>query len=131
LQALRRDPLGAQMTGHLLILEHLAGILPLPGRTVAAMRDRNAVGRAEAAEIVALHRAGEALADAGAGHIDILPGQKMRRGDLGATSTSPSSETRNSASRAFGSTLALAKWPRCGLVTFLTLAAPTPSCSAV
>ena len=38
------------------------------------------------------------------------------------TSSSASSSTRNSPTFAFGSTLALAKWPRIGLVTFLALA---------
>ncbi len=33
-------------------------------------------------EIVPLHAAGETLADAGAGHVDILAGQEMGRGDL-------------------------------------------------
>src|SRR5437016_5130172 len=70
------------MAGHLLALEGLAGVLPLPGRTEAAMRDRDAVGRAQPVEIVPLHPAGEALADAGPGHVDILAGEKMRRSDL-------------------------------------------------
>src|ERR1044071_7553653 len=59
------------------------------------------------------------------------PGRKCAAVISAPTSTSASSETRNSARRAFGSTLALAKWPRCGFVTFLTLAVPTPSWSAV
>src|SRR5204862_288069 len=50
----------------------------------AAMRYRNAMRRAQPAEIPALHAAGKALADAGAGDIDILAGDEMRRGDLGA-----------------------------------------------
>ena len=45
-------------------------------------------------------------------------------------SSSASSLTRNSASLALGATFALAKWPRIGLVTFLTLAVPTPICTA-
>ena len=45
-------------------------------------------------------------------------------------SSSASSLTRNSASLALGITLALAKWPRIGLVTFFALARPTPSWTA-
>src|SRR5438045_5500848 len=71
------------MAGHLLVLEGFARILPLPGRAEAAMRYGNAMRRAQPAEIPALHAAGKALAYAGAGHINILPGDEMRRGDLG------------------------------------------------
>src|SRR5215213_5500455 len=59
------------------------------------------------------------------------PGTKCAAVISAPIATSASSETRNSANFDFGSTFAAAKWPRCGLVTFLTLAAPTPSCSAV
>ena len=45
-------------------------------------------------------------------------------------SSRASSLTRNSASLALGVTLALAKWPRIGFVTFLALARPMPSCTA-
>ncbi len=48
------------------------------------MRDRDAVGCPQAAEMVPLHAAGETLTNAGADDIDILPGDEMRRGDLGA-----------------------------------------------
>ncbi len=47
-----------------------------------------------------------------------------------ASSTAPA-PTRNSARRRLGSTLARAKWPRFGLVTFFTLARPMPSCTAL
>src|SRR5690606_14141858 len=47
LQVERRYPAIAHVTGHLLALEHLAGILAVTGRTVAAMRDRHAVRRAQ------------------------------------------------------------------------------------
>ena len=46
------------------------------------------------------------------------------------TSSIASGETRNSATLRLGSTLALAKWPRSGWATFLTLALPTPSWTA-
>src|SRR6266568_7990591 len=42
-QILRRDPNVAEMAGHLLTLEGLTGILPLAGRTKAAMRHRDTV----------------------------------------------------------------------------------------
>ena len=80
----RGDPVDAHMAGHFLVLEGLAGVLPAAGRADRAMRDRHAVGRAQAAEIPALHAAGKALADRGAGHIDELPDDEMVGGDLGA-----------------------------------------------
>ena len=45
--------------------------------------------------------------------------------------TSASAGTRNSTSFRGASTPALAKWPRCGLVTFFGFARPRPSCTAV
>src|SRR5262249_18964690 len=63
LQVLLRDALDAQMAGHLLAREGTARILAVTGRTVRAVRDRDAVGGAKTAEIPALHRTGEALAD--------------------------------------------------------------------
>src|SRR6185437_3368862 len=42
-QILRRDTLNAIMAGHLLVLEGLAGILALTSRTMATMRNRDAV----------------------------------------------------------------------------------------
>src|SRR6185437_7280135 len=83
-QVLRRHPVVAIVARHLLVLEDLAGILALTGRAVAAMRDRDAVRSAQAAEIVPLHDAGKAAALARAGDIDELPGDEMRRRDLGA-----------------------------------------------
>src|SRR5207249_769957 len=82
LEALRRHPLGPEMARHLLSLKGLAGVLPLPGRPEAAVRDRDAVRGAETGKIVPLHPAGKTLADARAGDIDKLAGDKMRRGDL-------------------------------------------------
>src|SRR6185437_7502317 len=81
---LRRHPVVAIVARHLLVLEDLAGILALTGRAVAAMRDRDAVRSAQAAEIVPPHDAGKAAALARAGDVDELPGDEMRRRDLGA-----------------------------------------------
>src|SRR5208337_4344071 len=64
LQVLRGDPLVAIMPGHFLTCEGLAGVLAVAGRTVAAVRDRDAVSCAQAAEVPALHGAREPLADA-------------------------------------------------------------------
>src|SRR5437870_1562529 len=71
------------MAGHLLVLEGLAGILASAGRTDRAVRDRDAVGGAQAAEIPALHAAGKALADRGTGDIDKLADHEMVRLNLG------------------------------------------------
>src|SRR4029077_17641140 len=72
----------AHVAARLLPLEGLPRILPLPVRTEAAMRHRDAVRRAQAAEIVPLHAAGKPFADTGAGDVDMLAGEKMRRGNL-------------------------------------------------
>src|SRR5690606_4631454 len=58
-QVLRRDPTVAHMAGHLLALEHLAGVLALASRAVRTVRHRHAVRGAQTAEIPALHGAGE------------------------------------------------------------------------
>src|SRR6185312_12973439 len=62
----------AHVAGHLLALEHLAGVLALAGRTMRTVRHGHAVRGAQAAEVVALHAAGKALADRGTGDIDAL-----------------------------------------------------------
>src|SRR5579875_1014227 len=84
LQILRGHAFDAVMAGHLLVLEGLARILALTRRAVAAVRDRNAVGRAQAAEIPAAHRARIAAALGGARDVDELTGDEMRRRKLGA-----------------------------------------------
>src|SRR3954462_3944555 len=68
----RGDLIDAHMAGHLLVLEGLAGVLTAAGRTDRAMRDRYAVGGAQAAEIPPLHAAGKTLTDGRAGDIDEL-----------------------------------------------------------
>src|SRR5580704_8603279 len=68
----RGHAVDAHMAGHLLVLERLAGILAATGRAVRAVRDRHAVGGAQAAEVPALHRARETLADRGAGNVHEL-----------------------------------------------------------
>src|SRR5258708_6307350 len=80
----RGDAIDAHVTGHLLVLEGLAGILTSAGRTDRTMRYRHAVGGAQAAEIPARHAAGETLADRGAANVDELPDHEMVGLDLGA-----------------------------------------------
>src|SRR5262245_21395330 len=77
-------PLDAEMAGHLLALEGLARVLAAAGRSVRAVRDRHAVRGAQPAEVPALHRAGKALADRGAGDVDILADHEVVGHDLGA-----------------------------------------------
>src|SRR5580692_4218889 len=74
----------AKMTGHLLVLEGLAGVLAAAGRADGAVRNRYAVARAQAGEIPALHAAGKALAGRSAGDVDILADDEMIGRDLGA-----------------------------------------------
>src|ERR1700754_15701 len=80
----RGDAIDTHVTGHLLVLEGLAGILTAAGRTDRTMRDRDTVGGAQAAEIPAFHAAGKTLTDRGAGDVDELPDHEMVGLDLGA-----------------------------------------------
>src|SRR5690606_14851169 len=52
----------AHMAGHLLVLEDLARILAITGRTVSTVADGNAVRSTHTAETPALHRTGKTLA---------------------------------------------------------------------
>src|SRR5204863_91557 len=80
--------LGAELVthvaGHLLVLEDLARILALTGRTERAVRDRDAVSGAQTAEAPTLHAAGEALALGLALDVDELAGDIVVGRDLGA-----------------------------------------------
>src|SRR5580698_865676 len=58
----RGDPVDAEMTRHLLVLEGLARILAATGRTDRTMRNRHAVSGAQAGKIPALHTTGPTLA---------------------------------------------------------------------
>src|SRR5215471_4183624 len=80
----RGDALVAELAGHLLVLEGLAGVLAVAGRAERAVRDRHAVRRAHAAEVPPLHRAGKTLADRGPGHVDELADHEVVSRDLGA-----------------------------------------------
>src|ERR1700709_314551 len=80
----RGDAIDTHVTGHLLVLEGLAGILTSAGRTDRTMRHRHAVGGAQTAEIPALHAAGKTLTDRGAGDVDELADDEMVCLDLGA-----------------------------------------------
>src|SRR5882672_132504 len=73
----RGDAIDAHVTGHLLVLESLAGILTSAGRTDRTMRYRDTVGGAKPAEIPALDAAGKTLADRGTGDIDELADHEM------------------------------------------------------
>jgi hypothetical protein len=84
LQVLHRGAGVAHMAGHLLALPHLAGLLAVAGRAVAAVRDRDAVTGPQAGEVVPFHGPRKALADAGADHVHELAGDEMRGGQLGA-----------------------------------------------
>src|SRR5690606_39217955 len=83
-EVLRGDALVAEVTGHLLALEHLAGVLALTGRAVRAVHGRDAVRGTQTAEVPALHGAREALALAGAGDVHELTRNEVVRRDLGA-----------------------------------------------
>src|SRR3977135_1118398 len=62
----RGDAIDAHVARHLLVLEGLARILASAGGADRAVRDRHAVGGAQAGEMPALHAAGKALAGRGA-----------------------------------------------------------------
>src|SRR5271165_1925699 len=84
LQVERGDALDTHMTGHLLVLESLARILAAAGRPMRAVRYRNAMRCAQAAEIPALHGTSKALADRNSGNIDELTNREMISGNLSA-----------------------------------------------
>src|SRR5262249_4134126 len=76
------DALDTQVPGHLFVLEGFARILPAAGASDRAMRNRNAVRGAQAAEVPALHTAGKTLTDRCAGHINELADYEVISGDL-------------------------------------------------
>src|SRR3954452_12779501 len=80
----RGDAIDAHVPGHLLVLEGLAGILASTGRTDRAMRYRDAVGGAQAAEIPTLDATRKPLADRSAGDVDELADHEMVRLNFGA-----------------------------------------------
>src|SRR4051795_3420489 len=82
LEVLLRAIARAHVPGHFLVLEHAARILAVAGRTMRAVRDRNAVGGAQTAEAPALHRAGKALALRHAGNIDQLARNEVIGADM-------------------------------------------------
>ncbi|KIU01346.1 hypothetical protein QU38_02110, partial [Staphylococcus aureus] len=83
-QVQRGDAIDAHVAGHLLVLEGLARVLTATGRTDRTVRDRHTVRGAQTAEIPALHTAGEALTDRGAGDVDELADDEVIGLDLGA-----------------------------------------------
>src|ERR1700761_2445220 len=80
----RSHPVDAEVAGHLFVLERLARVLTAAGRADRAVRNRDAVGRAQAGKIPPLHAAGKPLAGRGAGDVDKLADHEMIGGDLGA-----------------------------------------------
>src|SRR5690606_6472410 len=70
--------------GHLLVLEDLARILALTGRTVSTVTDRHTVRCMHAPEAPALHRALKALALGVARNVHHLPGDEVLCADGGA-----------------------------------------------
>src|ERR1019366_2453217 len=79
-----RHPLVAEVPGHFLVLERLAGVLTATGRTMRPVRERDAVRRPQAAEIPTLHGTRKALAGARPGYVDELADDEMIRRDFGA-----------------------------------------------
>src|SRR5690606_38594405 len=101
LEALLRALAIAHVAGHLLVLEDLARILALPGRTVGTVADRPALGGAHPAEAPALHRTGNSLALRMAGDVDVLPGHEV----LGADRRADREETVLAVDAEFGDLL--------------------------
>src|SRR5229473_4698523 len=78
------DAIDAHLARHLLILERASRVLTAAGGTDRAVRDRHAVGGAQAPEIPSLHAARITLADRGAGDVDELADDEMVGRDLRA-----------------------------------------------
>jgi len=77
-QILGGHALNAHMAGHLLVLEGLARILTVTGRTMRTVADGNPVRGFKPREVPALHRTREALTNRHTGHIHLLPRNEMR-----------------------------------------------------
>src|SRR4029079_18201928 len=92
------------------------------GRTDRAVRHRDAVGGAKAAEVPALHAAGKALADRGARDVDELADQEMVGGDLGANRDDRIVADAKLRDRALGLDLGDGKTAALGLAHVLDLA---------
>ena len=123
---------GAHVARHLLVLENLARILALAGRTVRTVRDRDAVGRAKAARSPSASSRRQSPCPGSRPDVDQLAGDEMvgakaSRRHRAAHPRRPGIRRRF----ALGSTSALPKAPRCGLATFFALALPAPSWTAV
>ena len=132
LEALRGHPRVAHVAGHLLVLEGLAGICRCPVEPRLRCDTETPWVARKPPKLCRFMPPAKPLPMLVPVTSTYWPGEEVRGGDLGPDRR-PARLRRPGTRRAcaFGSTLALAKWPRCGLVTFLTLAAPTPSCSAV
>ena len=131
-QVLRGHALDAEVAGHLLVLERLARILAAAGRTDAsgARPTRRAMAR-RPPKFQRFMPPAKPLPVVVPVTSTNWPATKWSAVISAPTGISVLGTTRNSASLRFGSTLATAKRPRSAFETFLTLALPTPSCSAV
>jgi len=83
-----------------------------------------------ALEVVSLHPAGKTLALGDGDGVDQFPGLEQVGGQLLPTSNSEASSSRSSTSLRPGSTPALSKWPRSGLVNVVSRRWPQVTCSA-
>ena len=108
LDILRGDAGVAHVAGHLLALEHLAGVLALTGRTVRAVRHRDAVAsRGRRRSCGASWRPGKPLPIVVPVTSTFWPATKWSAVISAPTSSRLSADTRNSATFAFGSTVAI------------------------
>jgi hypothetical protein len=130
-EVLRGDALGAQMAGHLLVLEGLARILATAGRTVERCETDTPWVARRPPKFQRFMAPAKPLPVVVPVTSTNWPATKWSAVSSAPTGIMFSAATRNSAILRLGSTLATAKWPRSAFETFLTLAFPTPSCSAV
>ena len=91
------------------------------------MADRDAVAGFQAAEIPALHGAGETLALGGATDIDLLAGHEMRGRQRGARLQQRIRRDTELHQLGLGLHLRLGEMAAVGLETFFTFALPRPS----
>ena len=132
LQILSGDALVTEVAGHLLAFEDLARILALAGRAVRAVRDRDAVRGAQAAEVPALHGAGEAFTDADAGDVNLLAGDEVLSGNHRADRQQIVFADAEFAHDRLRLDLGARELAALGLaVLFFALVAPAASCTAL
>ena len=131
-EVLGGDGVGTHPAGHPDALEHATGGGAGADRARLAVVAVGTVGGADAVEAVPLHDTGEALALAGAGHVDDLAGlEGVDRRAPGRRCTPTRQRCGSRPGGGAGWCRPCAKWPACGLVTLRPSISPNPTWMAL